>query len=331
MRIGHLDTDERVVVVAEIGNNHEGDARVAAELVDRAAEAGADAVKFQTFRTDRFVSPEVGRERYERLRGFELRAEDFAELAQRAHGVGLAFLSTPLDLVSVDVLEPLVDAFKIASGDNDFIALLDRVAASAKPVIVSSGASDFEGIRAAVERLSGRAAGGVAVLHCVSAYPAPPDEVNLAVIPSLSELGAVVGYSDHTVGLAAAPLAVTLGARIVEKHLTLDHAYSDFRDHALSADPAEFAQLVERVREAERLLGDGEKRLQPSEEASAEAIRRSIAAARDLSEGHVLEPADLTWLRPGGGLRPGRESELLGRRLRRDVPAGALIALTDVE
>jgi sialic acid synthase SpsE len=331
VRIGRLDTDERVVVVAEIGNNHEGDASVAAELVDRAAEAGADGVKFQTFRTERFVSPEVGVERYERLRGFELAPEDFARLAERARAAGIAFLSTPLDLPSADVLEPLVDAFKVASGDNDFLALLDRVAASTKPVIVSSGASDLAGVRAAVDRLRAKGAAGVAVLHCVSAYPTPAHEANLAAIPGLAELGVVPGYSDHTVGVDAAPLAVSLGARIVEKHFTLDHAYSDFRDHALSADPGQLAELVRRVREAEAMLGDGEKRLQPSEQPSADAIRRSIAAARDLSAGEVLAPGDLTWLRPGTGLRPGREEELVGRRLTRDLEAGALIALTDVE
>jgi len=332
VRIGSHDLDERVLVVAEIGNNHEGDVDVAGRLVDSAAEAGADAVKFQTFKTERFVSPAVGAERYERLQRFELTPDAFAELAQRAHAAGLLFLSTPLDLESADVLEPLVDAYKIASGDNDFVALLERVAAAGMPVVVSTGVSDLGQSRRAVELLRAGGASDVAALHCVSAYPTPAAEANLAAIPLLArELGCTIGYSDHTAGVEAATLAVALGARILEKHFTLDHEYSDFRDHALSADPTELAELVRRVREAEELLGSGEKRLQPSEEPAAEAIRRSVAAGRDFEAGHELSAADLIWVRPGGGVRPGNEGELVGKRLTRAVGAGELILGTDVE
>ena len=330
MKIGHVDLDERVLVVAEIGNNHEGDVGVARELVDRAAAAGADAVKFQTFVTDRFVS-RADTERHERMRRFEFTPGQFAELAELARERGLCFLSTPLDLESADVLEPLVDAFKIASGDNTFYPLIDRVSASEKPVVVSAGLAELDEIAAVAARIRGRGA-ELAVLHAVSSYPTAPEEAGLRAIEALrAKLDCVVGYSDHTIGLDAAPLAVALGARIVEKHFTLDKRTSTFRDHALSADPDDLAALVERIRTAETLLGAPGKRVQPSERQVVEALRRSIVAAGDLPRGHRVATKDLMWLRPGGGLAPGEEERLVGRRLVRAVEFGERLSPQDVE
>lgn len=330
MQIGNVDLERRVLVVAEIGNNHEGDAAVAAELVERAAEAGADAVKFQTFAVERFVSPR-DTARYQRMQKFELAPAQFEALAAHAQRLGLAFLSTPLDLGSADALEPIVDAFKIASGDNTFWPLIDRVAAKGKPVLVGGGLLDVAGLAATVERIS-TAGAPAAVLHTVSSYPTPPEEAGLLGIAALRDgLDCVVGYSDHTIGVAAAPLAVALGARIVEKHFTLDKSFSDFRDHALSADPPELEELVRRVREAETLLGSHGKNVQPSELAGAESLRRSIVAARALAAGEELRSGDLMWLRPGGGVPPGDEAQLLGRTLRRAVALGEQLTLDDVD
>ena len=327
MRIAGFDTDERVLVVAEIGNNHEGDVGVARELVEAAADAGADAVKFQTFRVDAFVSPSDA-ERYERMSRFQLAPEEFGELAELAHARSLLFLSTALDLESVDVLAPVVDAYKVASGDIDFLPLLERVAAVGKPVVLSTGQSELPEIERAVRVLGG----GVGVLQCVSSYPAPEAEVNLRAIATLAARlpDCTVGFSDHTVGLEAAPLAVACGARIVEKHATLDKAYSSFRDHALSADPGELRELVVRIRGAEDMLGTAEKAVQPSERDARTALRRSIAAARALPAGHVLETADLIWTRPADGMRPGDEDRLLGRALRRAVAQGEHLRPDDV-
>ena len=327
MRIAGFDTDERVLVVAEIGNNHEGDVAVARELVEAAADAGADAVKFQTFRVDAFVSPSDA-ERYERMSRFQLSPDAFAELAELAHARSLAFLSTALDLDSVDALAPIVDAYKIASGDIDFFPLLEAVAAAGKPVVLSTGQSE----PAEIERAVGVFGGSVGVLHCVSSYPAPEAEVNLRAIGVLAGLlpGCTIGFSDHTVGLDAAPLAVACGARIVEKHFTLDRGYSEFRDHALSADPAGFRELVARIRTAEELLGVPEKAVQPSERDARVAIRRSVAAARALPAGHRIAAADLIWTRPADGLRPGDEDSLVGRALRRDVAQGEHVRADDV-
>jgi N,N'-diacetyllegionaminate synthase len=330
MRVGDFETDKRVLVIAEIGNNHEGDPGAARELVLQAAASGAHAVKFQTFRTAHFVRARDAA-RFEQLSGYELGPDVVAELAELAHANGLLFVSTPLDLGSADLLEPLVDAFKIASGDNDFFPLLDRVAGFGKPVIVSTGLVDLGGARAAKDALEGRGA-DVAVLHTVTAYPAPSEAVNLAAIPALArELGCTVGYSDHTLGNTASLAAVALGARIVEKHFTLDHDHSAFRDHKLSAEPAELRELVTAIAEVEALLGNPEKAVQPVEAEVAQAVRRSIAAARDLPAGHELEWDDLAWLRPRDGLAPGQEELLVGRTLRRDVPAGESILAEDVE
>jgi sialic acid synthase SpsE len=333
MRVAGFDTDERVLVVAEIGNNHEGDVSVARELVVAAADAGADAVKFQTFRTEHYVS-RLDAERFARLERFRLSFDEFAELAGLARDRGLLFVSTPFDLESAAFLGGVADAIKIASGDNDFEPLLVRAAQTRLPMIVSTGLAEMSAVRGTVELVRhewGSADHGLAVLHCVSAYPVPADEVHLRAISALAaELDCVVGYSDHTAGVDAAPLAVALGARVIEKHFTLDKQYSDFRDHQLSADQPELVELVRRVRLAETLLGTAEKQVQPSERDGAVALRRSVAAVRDLPVGHVVVEADLTWIRPGGGLRPGEEALLLGRTLGRAVAAGEQLAVDDV-
>ncbi len=331
MRIGSHDTAERVFIVAEIGNNHEGDMALAERMIVEAAAAGVDAVKFQTLR----AATLVGRGDPDRIRAlerFELSPDQFASLAGAAEREGVLFLSTPFDLRSVEFLAPLVPAFKVASGDITFLPLLDAVATTGKPVFFSRGNAASTMMRAAMDRLRSGwdrlgADPGLAVLHCVSMYPTPSEEANLAAIPALAEaLGVTVGYSDHTLGVEAAPLAVALGARIVEKHFTLDHDLSEYRDHALSADPVQMRELVRLVRLAEAMRGGGG--LVPSEaEAMCEAaMRRSLCAARDLPRGTVLAWEHMAWLRPGGGLPPGSEDRVLGRVLARAVERGEPLA-----
>ena len=329
MKIGRVDLDREVLVIAEIGNNHEGDVGAAEALIAGAAKAGVQAVKFQTITPERLVAPDQAA-RLAQLRRFALSADQHARLARAAANAGVMFLSTPFDLDSVAMLDPLVPAFKVASGDNDFVPLLQCVAATDKPILLSTGMTDLAGVTAAVDIVrkawrERKIDPGLVLLHCVAAYPTPAEEANLRVIPALAAPDITLGYSDHTLGIGAAPLAVALGARVIEKHFTLDHDRSDFRDHKLSANPAQMKALVERVREANALLGDGVKRMMPSEHATATAARRSIVAARDLQAGHVLAWADLAWLRPAGGLPPGREAALIGRRLRCAVAAGGLL------
>ena len=336
MRIGPFDTDRAVLVVAEIGNNHEGSLERARQLVHEAASCGADAVKCQTFRTRLFVSP-ADAARYERMSRFELSPEAFAELSALARSLGLLFLSTPLDLESAAALEPLVDAYKIASGDNDFFPLIARVCETGRPLLVSTGLTDLAGVLRTTALIGERwRAGGIdgelGLLHCVSSYPAPIEEANLAAIGVLQRAcGVTVGYSDHTLGIEACVLAVAAGARIIEKHFTLDKRLSDFRDHQLSADPEEFRRLVRDVKRAAAIVGAAIKEPQPSETPGLTQFRRSIVAAAHLDRAHVITGADLMWLRPAGGLPPGEESRLIGRRLRRAVAAGEQIAAGDVE
>lgn len=326
MKIGAIDLSSEVLVIAEIGNNHEGDFGLATEMVHAAAAAGAQAVKFQTIQPERLVSATQAA-RIEQLGRYAFNRDQFAELAGIARAAGAMFLSTPFTPDVVPWLDPLVPAFKIASGDNNFTQLLAAVAATGKPILLSTGMTDLAAINQACKIIGNVAsAGEIALLHCVSAYPTPPEQANLRAIATLArETGKVVGYSDHTLGVDAAVLSVALGARIIEKHFTLSKTQSDFRDHALSADPAEMAELVRQVRLAQTLLGTGEKILQDGEMPTAAAARRSIVARATLPAGHLLADADLDWLRPGGGLAPGQESLILGRRLTQPVARGEMI------
>jgi len=326
---------DKVWVVAEIGNNHEGRFAVAEELVRRAAEAGADAVKFQTADPVRFVS-RVDPARLARLKSYQLSRDQLVKLAGLAEQLGVVFFSTPLDLESARFLNGIQPVFKIASGDNNFFPLIETVAGFGKPMVVSTGLADLPLLRRVKEHVSahwgGPDAPALAFLHCVAGYPVPPAEINLRAIRTLADAfpAAVIGYSDHALGIEAATFAVAGGARILEKHFTLDKAQSDFRDHQLSADPADFRQLVDRVRALEQMLGSGEKTVQRCEAPLTVAARRSIAVARDLAAGSTLQPADLMWVRPGTGFPPGDEARLIGRVTTRALFLGDIIDDTAV-
>jgi N,N'-diacetyllegionaminate synthase len=336
MHIGRFNLDDKVLVVAEIGNNHEGDFEVAKTMVQRAADCGVDAVKFQTFQTRFFVSNR-DQVRYERLLRFELPFSAWEKLHRVAKDLGLLFFSTPLDLKSAEFLESLADCYKIASGDNNFFPLLAQIAKTGKPVIMSSGLSDLNQVKKSKYFIEDQwTRNGIlqqlAVLHCVSSYPVPDEQANLAAIPYLKrELGCTIGYSDHTLGLAACTIAIALGARIIEKHFTLDKNYSDFRDHQLAADPKDMTELVAQSKRIPLMIGKSAKIVQPCEVEMVQAIRRSIAAGADLSRGHMLTWEDLIWLRPAQGLPPGEEKHLIGRRLKRDCAFGEPITLQDIE
>jgi len=336
MKIGGFNLTQKVLVVAELGNNHEGDFATAQKLVGEAGACGVGAVKFQVFRTRHFVSA-GDRARYDRLSSFELSYEQFEELHRLAKSLGLLFIATPLDLESAAFLEGIVDAYKIASGDNNFYPLIERVCRTGRPIILSSGLTDIDGIRKSKAFIEERwrtfgIRQNLAILHCVSSYPVPPEQANLGAIPMLiRELECTVGYSDHTLGIQACVIAAALGARIIEKHFTLDRQYSDFRDHQLSADPTEMAGLVRQIAEVGVFLGTGEKIVQAAEAESARLARRSIVAGADLPAGHRVRWEDVTWIRPATGLPPGEEARIVGKRLRRAVAFGEPILPADVE
>jgi N-acetylneuraminate synthase len=327
-----------VFVIAEIGVNHNGDMALAERLVDAAADAGADAVKFQTFTASDLVAGDAPKAQYQRertsgndsqlemLRALELDAGDHARLAERCRARSLVFLSTPFDKSSIDLLVGLgLPALKIASPDLTNPLLLEQAAATGLPLLLSTGLATLAEVEEGVRAARAAGAAGVVVLHCESAYPAPAAEANLLAIPAMAEyLGVPVGYSDHTLGLDASAAAVALGACVIEKHLTLDRAFAG-PDHAASSEPDEFAALVRSIRTVESALGDGIKRAMPAEEANRAAIKRSLAAARDLEAGTVLAAEMLIALRPGTGVPPSRLGDVVGRTLVRSLGRGELV------
>ena len=335
MKIANYDTEKKVFIIAEIGNNHEGSYTLAEEMIGKAAEAGACAVKFQTIVPEKLVSISQ-KDRIEQLKRFQLTYDEFERLNKVAKHENILFLSTPFDIESVHFLNSIVPAFKIASGDNNFLPLIEVIAQTGKPIIMSAGLIDLLEVRKTIDFIlniwnENAIDQDIAILHCVTSYPTALEEANLSAIKELQSLNVTVGYSDHTIGIEAAVLSVALGARIVEKHFTIDKNYSDFRDHQLSADPNEFSQLVERVEIASKLLGQSRKTVQESEKLVMEKIRRSIVARKDLDENTVLTLDDISWVRPGGGLAPGNEEMVLGKRLKVKVAAGELITLDNLK
>ena len=336
MKIGPQDTREKVIVVAEIGNNHEGDIRLAEEMIRAAAQAGVDVVKFQAIEPLKLVSAK-DRERLAQLERFRLSPKQFERLKRVADAEKIQFLCTPFSLDAVCFFEPLVPAFKIASGDNTFFPLLEAVARTGKPLILSTGLcslAELRGVQGFIQNLweKENISQEMAFLHCVVSYPTKPEQANLGALRTLAQLGAVIGYSDHTLGIEGAVLSVALGARIIEKHFTLNKQQSSFRDHQLSAAPEEMRELVVRIREAEKLLGPvDQNNLVASDTDMAIKVRRSIVASRPLAVGAVIRREDLNWIRPGEGLAPGRENELIGHTLNRAIMEGEYILLKDLE
>ena len=327
-----------VLVVAEVGVNHNGDVAVAERLVDAAAAAGADAVKFQSFHADELAATDAPKADYQRertgtgesqlemLRALELDAPAFERLLARCRERRVIFLSTPFDGSSVELLVRLgAPALKIGSGDLTNTFLLESAAETGLPLLISTGMATLAEVEEAVATARGAGASGIVLLHCVTAYPAPVAEVNLRAIPAMAERFSLpIGYSDHTLGTDAAPAAVALGACVLERHLTLDRTLPG-PDHAASSEPDELAALVRSVRATESALGTGVKRPSPAEDPNRPIARRSLAAARDLPAGTTLERAMLTALRPGTGMPPTQLSRVIGKTLARDVRCGELL------
>jgi N,N'-diacetyllegionaminate synthase len=337
MKFGKIDTDKKVFIVAEIGNNHEGNFRIAKKMINEASTAGVDAVKFQTFIPEHFVSNE-DQSRLKRLKDFQLSYNQFRELSKIAKKKGLIFFSTPLDIKSAKFLNTIQPVFKISSGDNNFYPLINTIARFGKPMIISTGAADINDIKKVYNKISKiwslkKNYRNLGFLHCVSSYPVPNEQINLASIIYLKKMfpKIVVGYSDHSLGIDAAVLSVMAGARIIEKHFTLDKNFSDFRDHKLSANPEELRLMVKKIRKADKMLGKEEKKKQNCEIEMKKVGRRSIAAAHNLSKGSKLSNSDLIWVRPGTGFSPGEEKKVLEKTIRRNLKIGQIIKKSDIK
>jgi len=326
-------------VIAEAGVNHNGSLDLAVRLIDVAADAGADAVKFQTFAADKLATRDAPKAEYQKqttgeaesqfemLKKLELGPDAHRVLAAHCAERGIVFLSTPFDEGSADLLDAIgVPAFKVPSGELVNLSFLRYLARKRRPLIISTGMATLGEVQEAVDVVRAEGCSEIALLHCVSNYPADPADANLRAMATMAcEFGVPVGYSDHTLGVAVPLAAVALGASILEKHFTLDRALSG-PDHLASAEPRELAELVINIRNVEAALGDGEKKPAMSEAGTARAARRSLVAAVTIRSGAVLTVEMVAVRRPGTGMAPARIGELLGRRAVRELPEGALLA-----
>lgn len=330
-----------VFIIAEAGVNHNGDIELAKRLIDAAAGAKADAVKFQTFVPEKVMSQNAEKAEYQKagtdanesqldmIKKLRLSFEQFYELQQYADEQGILFLSTPFDIDSLEFLETLdMPIVKIPSGEITNLPLLLAVAALQKPVILSTGMSTLEEIAFARNTLLDGGASEVSLLHCNTEYPTPFCDANLNAIETLKREfpEADVGYSDHTLGLEAPIAAAALGAKIIEKHFTLDKTMPG-PDHSCSLEPAELKAMVAAIRNIELAMGSGEKKPSQSEQKNIDIARKSIVAARDIMAGEVFTKENLDIKRPGNGISPTQWFEVIGKRAPRDFKYDELIEL----
>lgn len=325
-----------VFVIAEAGVNHNGDIRIALKLCDAAREAGADAVKFQTFRAEDLVvrgaptamyqARQTGdSNQYLMLQRLELSEQQHRIINQHCKAIGIEFFSTPFSIAAMDMLVGLgVKRLKLSSGELTHRALVEHAAATQLPLLVSTGMATMDEIREALEWITGARGHltDVVVLHCTSAYPASDESLNLRALQSMAaDLAIPTGYSDHSLGIEAALAAVTLGAVVIEKHLTLDRGMPG-PDHSASLEPEEFARMVSGIRRVSAMLGDGIKSPLPEELDTARVARRSIVAACDIKAGELLCPAHLLCRRPATGIAPRHMLDVVGRKIVVDITMG---------
>jgi N,N'-diacetyllegionaminate synthase len=334
-----IGADAPCFIIAEAGVNHNGAVSLAIELIDAAVEAGADAVKFQTFKADALAAANAPAADYQRsntaantqselLEKLELGPDDFETLANHAAQRGILFLSTAFDSASLGLLRSLgVPAFKVPSGELTNHAFLAEIARVGQPVLVSTGMADIGEVEDAIAVIRSEGNDEIVLLHCVSEYPAAPESANLRAMATMrSAFGVPVGYSDHTLGLEVPLAAAALGAVVIEKHLTTDRTLTG-PDHAASLEPLEFTRLVRGVRAVESALGSGIKRPTPGEAKIAAVVRRSLVARRGVAKGQALSVEDLVSLRPGTGIPPSAIGYVIGRVAREPIPAGTVLSL----
>lgn len=348
LKIGNFEIKEhsKVFIIAEAGVNHNGQLDLALKLIDAAASAGADAVKFQTFKAEEVVTEEgemasyqeknIGKNLSQRemLKTLELPEEFYPKIIQRCQEKNILFMSTPHGgKKSVDFLESLeLEVYKIGSGDLTNYILLNKVAKTGKPIILSSGMATLDEVKEAIQFIRSKGNDQIAILHCTTNYPCPPEEVNLLAMKTMmEELDVPVGFSDHTQGNQAAIIAATLGMAIYECHFTLDKTLPG-PDHVASAEPEELKSRIEAIRAATTILGNATKKPNPSElKSMVKVARRSIVAGRDLAQGEILSEDDLEAKRPGDGISPTQYENFIGKRLKVGLKKDQKIQQTDIE
>ncbi|MCI9033383.1 MAG: N-acetylneuraminate synthase [Lachnospiraceae bacterium] len=330
----------RVFIIAEAGVNHNGDIKIAKRLIDAAVGAGADAVKFQTFKAENLVcktaqkaeyqmkTTNQSETQYDMLKKLELTEQMHKELMEYCMKKNILFLSTPFDVESIKLLSGLgMQTFKIPSGEITNLPYLRETAKQQKKVILSTGMSSMDEVKAAVDVLKDSGAKDITLLHCNTQYPTPVPDVNLlAMVKMREELGLPVGYSDHTQGIEIPIAAAALGAVVIEKHFTLDKNMEG-PDHKASLEPLELKQMVESIRKTELALGNGIKQASESEKTNVEIVRKSIVAAVNIKKGEKYTEKNLTTKRPGNGINPMRWDEIIGMTSDRDYKTDEMIQI----
>lgn len=346
MQIGTrlVGPEESCFIIAEAGVNHNGKIHLAHKMIESAAKAGADAIKFQCFITENLITPDAPKAsyqvqttsksdcQYEMLKALELGPRQQKELKVHCEEAGILYLCTPYDIASVDALDEMdIAAFKIASTDTNNTPFLRHIAAKGRPVLLSTGFSGLGEVEQAFAALQEKGLQGkIVVLHCTSEYPAPLNEVNLRAILTMQQAFACpVGFSDHTVGIGASPWAVAVGACVIEKHFTLDRKMKG-PDHRASIEPDDLSTLVRTIRDVEAALGDGVKRPMPSEIENKLRMQKSLVARHNIHAGAIIRAGDLTAKRPGIGLPPLWFDRVVGKRAAKDIPANSILDLSSV-
>lgn len=336
----NLWVKDKVFVIAEAGVNHNGEVRLAKRLVDAAKDAGCDAVKFQVFKAERLVSESAPLADYQKrngagslksqidlLRKLELSHEEFRSIKSYCDKKRIMFLATPFDFQSADFLERLrVPMFKLPSGEVTHLPFLRFVAQKGRPVILSTGMSDLSEVAEAVKAIQSTGNKGLILLHCVTQYPAPVEEVNLRAMVTLrSRFGVPVGYSDHTLGFEISLAAVALGAAVIEKHLTLSRKMKG-PDHKTSLAPTEFKEMVRCIRNVEKGLGDGIKRAARCERRMRGLVRRSIVTTTRIAKGERITEKNIAIKRPGYGIQPKDWGKIIGRTARSEIKKDSVLS-----
>lgn len=329
----------KVLIIAEAGVNHNGDINIAKRLIDEAKKCGADIVKFQTFNPQKLASRYAAMADYQKenlgveesqeamLSKLTLQPEEYVELAEYCHKVGIKFLSTPFEIESIHFLDSLQDIWKIPSGEITNYPYLVEIARTGKAVILSTGMSTLKEVRDSIDVLQDNGAGKISLLHCTTNYPTPMKDVNLnAMLTLKQECGCEVGYSDHTKGIEVPIAAVAMGATVIEKHFTLDRGMEG-PDHKASLEPDELRAMVLAIRNVENAMGDGKKEPAASEIANIAIARKSIIAAKPIKAGERFTIDNLTTKRPGTGINPMRWNEVLGQIAKKDFAEDELIEL----
>ncbi len=336
-----VSDDSSPFVIAEAGVNYEGDIRIAKKMIDEAAQAGADAVKFQTYKAEKLAvsnSPaywdttQTQRQFFKQYDQFG--EEEYALLAEHCRKRNVVFLSTPFYQEAVDFLDKLVPAFKIASADITNFPFLRYVARKHKPILLSTGASTLEEIKSAVELIEEEGNSKIVIMHCVLSYPTSKEDANLGMISSIKRHFPqyLVGYSDHTLAdesMIILTAAYWLGARVIEKHFTLDKSLPG-NDHYHAMDPKDLKRFVSNLRTLTEVIGKEEKTVLECEKSARRYARRSLVSKRKIQKGEVITEELLTWKRPGTGISPAKIEEVVGKRAVREIPEDSIIHPEDI-